>query len=419
MLLVENTVRGLGGSYESLFVTASSLDRTRFEPVVLFFQANHFVERLRTLGISVIIARSRQFWEQASYIEKSARIRASLPRRGWLGTVRRRSVALVRAIVGGIPMAWTVYRILKRERIALLHTNNSLARDSMSILAGVLARVPVVAHERQLAPCSLFARVVSRRVKTLICISDAVLEFTKTSGARTVDRRRIYNAIDVAALRAIRPALPPGPLRVGIVGRIMPKKGQRFFLEAAAIVREKFPETEFYIVGQATGEDRSYEEEILALSRRLGLEAFVKWTGYLEEPFALMASLTVVVHAAIDPEPFGRVIIEAMALGRAVVATVLGGPAEIIEDGQSGFLVPPGDGRAIAEKIVALLEDQELAARVAAGALRRVEAFGVASYIRQVECAYADALRDSPHRLPYPKDEGSTNSKHSSCLPHE
>jgi glycosyltransferase involved in cell wall biosynthesis len=404
VLLAENTVRGLGGSYESLFITASSLDRSRFEPVVLFFQPNHFVEKLKSVGIKVLIASSKQFWEKQAYLDKSAKIRSSLPRKGWLGAIRRRIVAFVRSIVGGIPMAWTVYWLLKREKIKILHTNNNLQRDAMMILAGVIARVPVIAHERQMARCSCLARMLSRRVRTLICISEAVLEHTKTSGCLVAARQRIYNAVDVAGLRAVRPSLPAGPLRAGIAGRIMQKKGQRFFIEAAARLRDEFPSAEFYVIGQATGDDRAYEEEIRRLANNLGLVGSMHWTGYLEDPLPLIASLDVVVHAAIEPEPFGRVIIEALALGRPVVATALGGPVEIIQDGLSGLLVPPADSRAIADKISTLFHDRDYRARVSAGALHRAEEFGVERYIRQIEKVYEDVLEEktAPHGLERP-----------------
>ena len=291
-------------------------------------------------------------------------------------------------------MAWTVYRVLRREKIDILHTNNSLQRDSMLILAGLAARVPVVVHERQLAKCSPFGRLLSRKVSTLICISDAVLEFNRTSGARTLDRRRIHNALDLKSFHAVKPTLPPGPQRVGIVGRIMPKKGQRYFIQAAALIREKLPGTEFYIIGQSTEAYRDYEAELRKLSSSLGLDASLQWTGYLADPLGLMASLDVIVHAAIDPEPFGRVILESMALGRPVIATQLGGPVEIIEDGVSGFLVPPEDPSAIAQTAIPLLEDKTLALRVKEAALLRAEErFGLESYIRQIEEVYKDALK--------------------------
>ncbi len=392
VLLAENTIRGLGGSYESLFVTASSLDRRRFEPVVLFFQPNHFAEKLAAQGVRVLIRRSRQFWEREGYIEKAAGVRSKLPRRGLLGSLRRGIVSLARTISGGLPMAWSVYRTLKNEHIDILHTNNNLQRDSMMVLAGALAGIPVVAHERQLSRCSWLAAWLSARVDILVCISDAVLEFSGTNGARVRDRRRVYNAIEAASVEGVRPLLPPGPKRVGIVGRIMPKKGQRYFIEAAALICREIPEVEFFVIGQATGEDKAYEAEAREVAQRLGLESRVRWTGHVNEPMGLMKSLDVIVHAAVEPEPFGRVIIEALALGRPMVATALGGPCEIIEDGLSGFLVPPADPSAIAEKVICLLRDTERIRRMGQAALRRAKDFGVAAYIRQIETVYEDVL---------------------------
>lgn len=397
VLLVENTVRGLGGSYESLFVTAKGLDRGRFEPVALFFQENHFAAKLRALGIEVVVEKSRRFWEREGYIRRTGKVRSVLPRRGFLGAARRRTVAFLRGLVGGLPMARTVAGVIRRQRIDLLHANNNLERDAMVILGGVLAGVPIVAHERQLVPCSALTRWLSRRVHTLICISDVVLEFTRTSGARPRTRRRIHNALDLEAVRAVRPALLPGRPRVGIVGRIMPKKGQRHFIEAARIVRDAVPEAEFFIIGRATEEDRAYEAECHTLASRLGLDGALHWTGYLEEPLGLMASLDVCVHAAVEPEPFGRVVIEALALGVPVVATAVGGPVEIIEDRVSGFLIPPADAASIAARTIDLLRDRGLAERIRQGGSERVErAFSMAAYIREIERVYEDALSGAP-----------------------
>ena len=112
----------------------------------------------------------------------------------------------------------------------------------------------------------------------------------------------------------------------------------------------------------------------------------------MEQPLPLVASLDVVVHAAIEPEPFGRVVLEAMALGRPVIATALGGPVEIIQDGISGFLVPPEDAEAIAQRVCRLFDDPGLGSRIRAGALRRAEEFSVEAYARQIGIVYDDAL---------------------------
>ena len=393
ILLVENTVRGLGGSYESLLLTAKGLPRDRFEPVVLFFQESHFARKLRDLGIRVILAKSRRFWETETYKKKTEKVRGALPRKGLLGRMRRTVVAFLRGLLGGVPMAWTVWRTIRREKIDLLHSNNNLERDVMVILGGVLARVPIVAHERQLVPCSFLASRLSRRVHTLVSISDAVHDFTLSSGASPNRRVRIHNGIDLSALEGVRPELSAGPRRVGIIGRIMPRKGQKFFLEAVSRLRREFPDLEAYVIGRATAEDAPYEEELRELGRRLAIDDCLRWTGYRDEPLGLMASLDVAVHAAIEPEPFGRVILESLALRVPMVATALGGPLEIIEDGISGYLVPAKDPDALAGRVGDLLRDRSLADRMRAEGRRRVEErFGLEPYIQSIVDVYDQAL---------------------------
>jgi FMN phosphatase YigB (HAD superfamily) len=153
------------------------------------------------------------------------------------------------------------------------------------------------------------------------------------------------------------------------------------------------PAAEFYVIGRATEDDSAYEAECRALASRLGLDGDFHWTGYLEEPLGLMASLDVCVHAAVEPEPFGRVIIEALALGVPVVATAVGGPVEIIEDGVSGFLVPPADPGSIAQRTIGILTDRGLADRIRQGGSDRVQrAFSMDAYIREIERVYEEAL---------------------------
>jgi glycosyltransferase involved in cell wall biosynthesis len=173
----------------------------------------------------------------------------------------------------------------------------------------------------------------------------------------------------------------------------MPKKGQKHFIEAARIVRDAVPAAEFYVIGRATGDDSAYETECRELVSRLGLDGAFHWTGYLEEPLGHMASLDVCVHAAVEPEPFGRVVIEALALGVPVVATAVGGPVEIIEDGVSGFLVPPADPGSMAARMIGILTDRGLAERIRRCGNDRVQrAFSMDAYIREIQRVYEEAL---------------------------
>ena len=109
------------------------------------------------------------------------------------------------------------------------------------------------------------------------------------------------------------------------------------------------------------------------LSRDFKLEKKLYFTGYRQDVSAMMAMMDVVVHASNEPEPFGMVIIEAMALGKPVVATRAGGPLDIIQDGQTGFMVEMGDSKALGEAVAKLLLNQQLCRTVGIKGRTRVK----------------------------------------------
>ena len=142
------------------------------------------------------------------------------------------------------------------------------------------------------------------------------------------------------------PAPHSGDLRVGILGRLDPWKGQHVFLDAFAAA---FGDggAEAVIVGTKLFGDDGYLEELERQVKALGLEGRVEFRGFRDRVDDELRSLDVLVHASTIPEPFGQVVVEGMAAGLAVVAADAGGPAEVITHGVDGLLYPPGDfGRA-------------------------------------------------------------------------
>ncbi|MEA2157508.1 MAG: hypothetical protein QOE11_3648 [Solirubrobacteraceae bacterium] len=167
-----------------------------------------------------------------------------------------------------------------------------------------------------------------------------------------------------------RLGLEAGTPLVGLVGRLQPWKGQREFLRAAKLVLRDHPRAHFAVVGGAIlGREGAYPQELEQLARDLGIAERVTFTGHTREVPGWMRALDVVVNAS-SPEPFGLVIIEAMAAGRPVVAVGGGGgPADIIEHGRTGILCPDRTPEMLAEGIGALLADPQL--RQAIGARGR------------------------------------------------
>jgi len=178
----------------------------------------------------------------------------------------------------------------------------------------------------------------------------------------------IYNGIDREALEASPPTqdilraefpLLKGKRVVGMVAQLVPLKRHKLFLEAMQEVSSCVKDVMFVVIGDSPDTQQLSLEDLKAYAQELKMEDKVIFTGSRPDVLSLLKSFDVLVHPA-DKEPFGRVIMEAMALGVPVVATASGGPSEIIENEQSGFLVNVGDKKIIVEKVVMLLKDSHL-----------------------------------------------------------
>jgi glycosyltransferase involved in cell wall biosynthesis len=147
---------------------------------------------------------------------------------------------------------------------------------------------------------------------------------------------------------------------VGVVGRLQPWKGQDRMLRALALLRERGHDVRLMIVGgDAYGLSTEYAESLPALARDLGLDGAVTLTGQVPDAGPYIERMDMLVNAS-DPEPFGIVLLEAMARGVPVVAVDSGGPSEFIEDGRTGMLARSGEPSALADALEPLLASPEL-----------------------------------------------------------
>ncbi|MPN07133.1 D-inositol-3-phosphate glycosyltransferase [bioreactor metagenome] len=157
------------------------------------------------------------------------------------------------------------------------------------------------------------------------------------------------------------PPQPEQPPVVGILGRISPTKGQLVFVQAAALVRDHYPEVRFRIIGQSLFGEDAYAERVRAEVQRLALSDIVEFIGHVTNPMAELDRLQLCVHASPTPEPFGQVIVEAMVRHIPVVATRGGGATEIMTPdpgaGPLGWLVEPNDPEGLATAILSALDD--------------------------------------------------------------
>lgn len=179
---------------------------------------------------------------------------------------------------------------------------------------------------------------------------------------------------------------------VGIVGRLQPWKGQMLFLRAASRIASAYRDVQFIIVGGAIlGWEGNYPNELKTfVDNTPVLRGRVTFAGHQEDVYPWFDLLDIVVHASMD-EPVGLVLMEAMALGRPLVASNSGGPTEIVENGISGVLFRSGDEANLSEVIQRLLGDDSVTSRLSAGAQERAKLFTA----RQMARRWSSILNDS------------------------
>jgi hypothetical protein len=181
-----------------------------------------------------------------------------------------------------------------------------------------------------------------------------------------------------------------GPL-VGIVARLQRWKGVHVFVDSVAIAAEKHPDLHAADDDGEPETEPGYRDELEARARQLGIESRIMFAGFQPNVPEWMQAMDIVVHAS-DREPFGMVVVEAMALGKPVIAGRSGGPAEIITDGVDGVLAPFGDAPALGAAISRLIDDPALAQRLGAAARERAATFDERVFAQHVITALRSFL---------------------------
>ncbi|MBM4223697.1 MAG: glycosyltransferase family 4 protein, partial [Gammaproteobacteria bacterium] len=189
--------------------------------------------------------------------------------------------------------------------------------------------------------------------------------------------------------------LGSGPV-IGCVGRIkFVRKGQEVLVQAAARLKQRGLAAKLLLVGAPAPGNEEHGERLRKLINELGLASDVVLTGELADPRPAYAAMDVFVLPSAQAEPFGLVVLEAMAMGCPVVATAIGGPLSIVAEGETGFLVPPGDASALADKLEVLLRNVALRERMAAVGRSRLESkFSFANTVNELEALYREVLKE-------------------------
>ncbi len=381
ILLVSNSA-DVYGANRSLLRLASRLKELGHQAVVLLPEIGPLGDRLRAAGIRTVIFPSLRVITRP--VLASWRI---LP---WLA--------------GFLPSAVALSRLIRRERIDIVHTNTGVIVSSA--LAARFAGCPHVWHIRdwfqEFGPLwKPYSRYILANADRVLCVSGAIAgQFPRSDHIEVLN-----NGFDMGEFPALgfeerstarrNWGIGGDEYVIGVVGRIkFKRKGQEFVLRAAKLLGDRNIEVTCLLAGGPAPGYKDHIGQMKKLAAELGVRAI--FTGELPDARPAYAAMDVCILPSAQPEPFGGVVMEAMALGLPVIGTSIGGTVEQIAEGETGFLVPPADPAALAHAIAKLAADPDLRQRMGSNGRQRVaEKFNIRTMVDRIMTAYTSLMQAS------------------------
>ena len=336
---------GIGGGQRSLLLLLNLLDKDRFTPFVGCLGDSPFAAEVGKTEANVVPLALPAAHNKTDKVRR-------FTLRDLLEDFRQLGVIL------------QLHRMVKRYAIDLIHANSL----SVALLGGIVARlnrIPILMHKRYATSYGILDRICERFLHRVILVSEA----TRWNFAPTAKQTLIYNGVDLDAFQAsaeevetLRSELLPdasdASIVTGVVTRITPEKGIHFLVRAIADLKGKIDSKLLIVGGPYFQKDIDYMAELKQEVTDLGVEDAVIFTGFVSDTRVVTSLLDIVLVPSIIPEACPRTIIEAMAVGKPVIATPLGGSKELVTS-ETGVLVPPEDASAIADAIATLATDRE------------------------------------------------------------
>jgi glycosyltransferase involved in cell wall biosynthesis len=356
-----------GGSLKALETYLAFSDRTHFEHDLLLYYPTPGVERLKPW-----VRKLWALYDAPTSDERTRRRRrVTIRLRERLRSSAARSILIELSrwidLARGLPSALRLTWQLRRGRYDVIHVNNTFTYQPLTLGAARIAHLPVVAHARGPVARGPFSKAILCLADYVVTVNKSIERELKTWGSR-VEAHTCYDGViprspDAAAVQQLRASLAPdGGILIGSVGRLSEEKGYQDLVRAAKHVVKIYPDVRFAIAGE--GPSRALLQTLI---EELGLTGRFQLCGFRWDVENFLAALDIFVCAsAWEGGPL--VAVEAMLLGKPVVTTAVGFTPEIINPGESGVLVRPGDPRALAE---ALLEALGNRAGLTRGALEQ------------------------------------------------
>ena len=302
---------------------------------------------------------------------------------------------------------WELVRLMSQKKYDIIHTHNSKA-GFIGRLAAKISRVPIIVHtihgfafhEYERPPRRilfiLLERFAARFSDRLITVSEPLKEWgLRLNIGKPNKYVTIYDGIEVEKFKVNinidekkrELEIKPGEKVIGVVAKLWEGKGHETILEAAPLVIKEIPAVKFLFVGEGYLRNR-LETRV----RESSLSDHVIFAGFRADIPEITTTFDIALLISLF-EGMGRVLLEAMVLGKPVIATKVGGIVDVVRDGETGILIPPRDSGALAKAIITILKDERLARRMGEAGKRRIdERFTAQTMVEKISQVYEELI---------------------------
>ena len=377
----------MGGIDTILPELIRGLDKDHYRAIVALPKQGDYVPRYRDAGAKVVFV-------EFSTIQR-----------------KRNLIDTLNSLARLVPSVFKLRKIIRDNNIKVVHTQkfNTLDGDIAARIAGVKAVHSI--HEHPAPPMlvwRLLAKLVYLVADRIIVTCDASFTELPDLSVSRPKIRKVYNGIAIPLLTAehdtvrrdiLGKRVGGEPYIVGMVARLAPNKGQVTFLRAAPKVLAEFPDTQFVVVGDVTSEtswEKEYRESLHKLSEQLGVKRAIHFLGKRLDLYPILNALDIFVHPA-SSDILPTVVFQAMAAGKSVVVTSVGGLPEIVNHNVTGIIIPPEKPEALADAILRFLKNPKESREMGIAAQREANSkFSRKTYVENTERIYRELVESVP-----------------------
>jgi len=303
---------------------------------------------------------------------------------------------LIKYLISILIVMRKLIQVINNEKIKIVYANTYKAFFYVAFIKFFVTDCKLICHLRDNFKSKRLHRFLISQSDKIVCISGQIYKQVIVSEHK---KCIIYGGVDTNYWKPEKYLknilndnlrLRKDTILVAQIGQLTSWKNHVDFIKAAAEIIKSYPKDfHFLIVGDdMSGKEKKYKKRLNSEIIKTGLEKHFSFLGFIKDIKAIYAQIDVLVHPAID-EPFGKVVIEAMAMGKSVVAYNCGGPKEIIVNNQTGYLVKTDDFKAIGEKVILLLKNEKLQIKLGTeGRKRVIEKFNIKDNIYKMEALF-------------------------------